>query len=116
MYNAYDPDMGISFEGFLRSCLEKKFKSELTRRHRDKRLADRFAVSLDAVGDDGEEHSLMDCIASDFDTFEETVRESDGGQYHDKGKPKGKKPPPCRRQVVRCHRKFYKDPEDRDII
>ena len=31
-YNAYDPDMGTSFDGFLRSCLENKFKSELTRR------------------------------------------------------------------------------------
>lgn len=37
-YNAYDSDMGVSFEGFLRSCLEKKFKTELTHRHRQKRI------------------------------------------------------------------------------
>lgn len=83
-YNAYDPDMGVGFEGFLRSCLEKKFKSELTRRHRQKRIIDRFAVSLDAVDDDGEDCCLLDFIPSASDTFEEAVRETDGGEYRDK--------------------------------
>lgn len=83
-YNAYNPDMGVGFDGFLRSCLEKKFKSELTRRHRQKRIIDRFAVSLDAVGDDGEECSLMDFIPSDSDTFEEAVKGTDGGGYRDR--------------------------------
>ena len=83
-YNAYDPDMGTSFDGFLRSCLENKFKSELTRRHRQKRIIDRFTVSLDAVNEDGEDCCLLDFIPSDFDTFEEAVGETDGGQYHDR--------------------------------
>ena len=83
-YNAYNPDMGISFDGFLRSCLEKKFKSELTRRHRQKRIIDRFAVSLDAVDGDGDDCCLLDFIPSDFDTFEEAVKKADGGQYRDK--------------------------------
>lgn len=82
-YNAYNPDMGVSFDGFLRSCLENKFKSELTRRHRNKRIIDRFTVSLDAVNEDGEDCCLLDFIPSDFDTFEEAVKE-DGGQYHDR--------------------------------
>ena len=53
-YNAYDPKMGISFDGFLRSCLQKKFKSELTHRHRQKRVLNQLAVSLDATGDGGD--------------------------------------------------------------
>ena len=83
-YNAYNPDMGISFDGFLRSCLQKKFKTELTRRHRQKRIIDRFAVSLDAVDDEGEDCCLLDFIPSESDTFEEAVRETDGGEYRDK--------------------------------
>ena len=83
-YNAYNPDMGISFDGFLRSCLQKKFKTELTRRHRQKRIIDRFAVSLDAVDGDGDDCCLLDFIPSDFDTFEEAVKETDGGGHRDK--------------------------------
>lgn len=83
-YNAYNPDMGISFDGFLRSCLENRFKSELTRRHRQKRIIDRFTVPLDAVNEDGEDCCLLDFIPSDFDTFEEAVKETDGVQYHDR--------------------------------
>ena len=33
-YQSYNSEMGISFENFLYSCLQKKFKSELTRRYR----------------------------------------------------------------------------------
>lgn len=83
-YNAYNPDMGVSFDGFLRSCLQKKFKTELTHRHRDKRIANQFAVSLDAANEDGEECSLLDFVPSDFDTFEEAVKEQQNGQYSDK--------------------------------
>lgn len=83
-YNAYNPDTGISFEGFLRSCLQKKFKTELTHRHRQKRILNQFAVSLDAAGDSEEECSLLDFIPSDFDTFEEAVKRQGCGQYQDK--------------------------------
>lgn len=83
-YNAYDPDTGISFDGFLRSCLQKKFKSELTYRHRQKRILNQFAVSLDAVGDGEEECSLLDFISSDFDTFEEAIKRQGRGEYQDK--------------------------------
>lgn len=82
-YNAYNPNMGVGFDGFLRSCLENRFKSELTRRHRNKRIIDRFTVPLDAVNEDGEDCCLLDFIPSDFDTFEEAVKE-DGGQYRDR--------------------------------
>lgn len=83
-YNAYDSNMGVSFDGFLRSCLQKKFKTELTHRHRQKRILNQFAVSLDAVNDGEEECSLLDFIPSDFDTFEETSRTQKNGQYQDK--------------------------------
>ena len=48
-YNSYDPDKDVSFEGFLYSCLEKKFKSELTNRHRHKRIINQFTVSLEYI-------------------------------------------------------------------
>lgn len=83
-YNAYDPDNGVSFDGFLNTCLQKKFKTELTSRHRQKRILNQFAVSLDAVNDNEEECNLLDFIASDFDTFEEVAKRQENGQYQDK--------------------------------
>lgn len=83
-YNAYDPDTGISFDGFLRSCLQKKFKSELTHRHRQKRVLNQLAVSLDAASDGEDECSLLEFIPSDFDTFEEVTKRNDDQKYQDK--------------------------------
>ncbi len=83
-YNAYDPDTGISFDGFLRSCLQKKFKSELTHRHRQKRVLNQLAVSLDAAGDGEDECSLLEFLASDFDTFEEVTKRNEDQKYQDK--------------------------------
>lgn len=83
-YNAYDPGTGINFDGFLRSCLQKKFKSELTHRHRQKRVLNQLAVSLDAVGDGEDECSLLEFIPSDFDTFEEVTKRNDDQRYQGK--------------------------------
>lgn len=83
-YNAYKPELGISFDAFLRSCLEKKFKSELTNRHRHKRVISQFTTSFDVVRDGGEECSLLELIPSDFDTFEEATRGQENSQYRDK--------------------------------
>ena len=77
-------DYEQSFDGFLYSCLSNKIMSEITKRNREKRKADRMAVSLDAVNESGEECCLLDFIASDFDTFEEAVRNQDKEQYQDK--------------------------------
>lgn len=82
-YNSYDPDMGISFDGFLKSCLQKKFKTELTHRHRQKRILNQYAVSLDAINDGEEECSLLNLVPSDFDTFEEAIRLDEDEQYRD---------------------------------
>lgn len=83
-YNAYDPDNGVSFDGFLYTCLQKKFKTELTSRHRYKRILNQFAISLDIVNDNEEECSLLNLIPSDFDTFEEVNKRQEYGRYHDK--------------------------------
>lgn len=83
-YNAYDPDAGISFDGFLRSCLQKKFKSELTHRHRQKRVLNQLAVSLDAAGDGEDECNLLNLIPADFDTFEEVIKRNETQAVSDK--------------------------------
>ena len=77
-------DYEQSFDGFLYSCLSNKIMSEITKRNREKRKADRMAVSLDAVNGEKEECSLLDFIPSDFDTFEEVVKNQDKEQYQDK--------------------------------
>ncbi len=82
-YNSYNPDMGIKFEGFLRTCLKRKFKTELTHRHRQKRILNKFAISLDA-NENEEECSLLDIIPSDFDTFEEAINRQEKEQFQDK--------------------------------
>ena len=73
-----------SFDGFLYSCLTNKIKTEMTRRNREKRKADRMCTSLDAAIDNDEECSLLDFLASDFDTFEEVIKTQECGQYQDK--------------------------------
>lgn len=56
-----------SFDGFLYACLSNKIKSEITRRNREKRKADRMSVSIDApIGsDDG--CTIGDMMADGFD-------------------------------------------------
>lgn len=83
-YNTYNPDMGVCFDGFLHTCLQKKFKSELTRRHRHKRALNQLATSLDAVNEDEDKGSLMEFVPSDFDTFEEVLKRQEKEQYQDK--------------------------------
>lgn len=73
-----------SFDGFLHSCLSNKIMSEITRRNREKRKADRMAVSFDVTRENEEECSLLDIIPSDFDTFEEVAKRQGRGQYQDK--------------------------------
>ena len=73
-----------SFDGFLYSCLSNKIMTEITRRNREKRRADRLSISLDSVNQEEEVCSLLDFIASDFDTFEEAAKTQENGQYQDK--------------------------------
>ena len=73
-----------SFDGFLYSCLSNKIMTEITKRNREKRKADRIATSLDAVNGDDEQCSLLDFIPSDFSTFDEVMKRQESGQYQDK--------------------------------
>ena len=77
--NRYDCEQ--SFDGFLYSCLSNKIMSEITKRNREKRKADRMSISLEATNDKGEDYSILDCIASDFDTFEEASKCQKNGEY-----------------------------------
>ncbi|NDO52093.1 sigma-70 family RNA polymerase sigma factor [Lachnospiraceae bacterium MD335] len=77
-------DYEQSFDGFLYSCLSNKIMSEITKRNREKRKADRMSISLEATNDKGEDYSLLDCLASDFDTFEEASKRQENGQYQDR--------------------------------
>ena len=77
-------DCEQSFDGFLYSCLSNKIMSEITRRNREKRKADRMSISVNAINDKGEDYCLLDCIPSDFDTFEEASKCQENGQYQDK--------------------------------
>ena len=78
----YDPEQ--SFDGFLYSCLLNKIKTEITKRNREKRKADRMSISLDMANSDHDECNLLDFIPSDFDTFEEVVMRQGNEQYQDK--------------------------------
>lgn len=62
-------DCEQSFDGFLYSCLSNKIMSEITKRNCEKRKADRMSISLEVTNDKGEDYSLLDCLASDFDAL-----------------------------------------------
>ena len=40
-----------------------------------------MSISLEATNDKGEDYSILDCIPSDFDTFEEASKCQEHGQY-----------------------------------
>lgn len=56
-----------SFDGFLYSCLSNKIMSEITKRNREKRKADRMSISIDTPVGDDKNLTLGDTIADDFD-------------------------------------------------
>lgn len=63
------------FNGFLYSCLTNKFKTEMTRRNRQKRQADKMALSWETpVGDEGSS-TLNDMIASNINIEKEILGE-----------------------------------------
>lgn len=68
-------DNGQPFEGFLYSCLYNKIKSEMTKRNRIKRKADRMSVSIDAPINDKEDYTVGDTLADSFDIEKELIGE-----------------------------------------
>ncbi|WP_215700531.1 sigma-70 family RNA polymerase sigma factor [Clostridium sp. MCC353] len=70
-------DKKQSFDGFLYSCLSNKIKTEITKRNREKRRADRNSVSMDEPVGEYEETTIGELIASDFDLEKELLEKSD---------------------------------------
>ena len=83
MYAVRDYEPSKSFDGFLYSCLYKKFCSEMTRRHREKRKADRMSISIDTPVGEDKSLTLGDTIADGFDV-EKKVLEDDEEEYSSK--------------------------------
>ncbi len=79
MYAVRDYDSSKSFDAFLYSCLYKKFCTEMTRRHREKRKADRMSVSIDAPIGDDENSTIGDMIADGFSIEKEIFEKNDEG-------------------------------------
>ena len=72
-----------SFDGFLYSCLSNKIMSEITRRNREKRKADRMSISIDTPVGEDKSLTLGDTIADDFDV-EKEVLEGNKEEYSSK--------------------------------
>lgn len=69
----YDSEQ--SFDGFLYSCLSNKIMSEMTKRNREKRKADRMSISIDTPVGEDKNLTLGDTIADDFDVEREVLGE-----------------------------------------
>lgn len=73
-------DNSQSFDGFLYSCLSNKIKTEMTRRNREKRKADRMSISIDTpIGDD--ENSTIGDMIADSSTIEKEIFEDNEEGY-----------------------------------
>lgn len=71
----YDSEQ--SFDGFLYSCLSNKIMSEMTKRNREKRKADRMSISIDTPVGEDKNLTLGDTIADDFDVEKEILEEDE---------------------------------------
>ena len=72
-------DDSLSFDGFLYSCLLNKIKSEMTKRNREKRKADRMSISLDTPINDDENSTIADILVGNFDLEREIFKEGEEG-------------------------------------
>lgn len=69
-----------SFDAFLYSCLLNRIKTEMTRRNREKRRADRMSISIDTpIGDD--ENSTIGDMIADNCTIEKVIFEENEEGY-----------------------------------
>lgn len=72
-------DYTQSFDGFLYSCLLNKIKTEITRRNREKRKADRMSISIDTPVGDEENSTIGDMIADKFTIEKQLFEENEEG-------------------------------------
>ena len=76
-------DGSQSFDGFLYFCLSNKIKTEITRRNREKRKADRMSISIDTPIGDDENTTIGDMIADDI-TVERVIFDKNEEGYSKK--------------------------------
>lgn len=74
--NRYDNSQ--PFDVFLYSCLSNRIKTEMTERNREKRRADRYAISIDTPVDDGES-TIGDLIPDNCSVEKEIFEEKEEG-------------------------------------
>ncbi len=72
-------DSAQSFDGFLYVCLFNRIKTEMTRRNREKRKADRMTVSIDAPIGDDENSTLRDVIPDSYEFENEIIKKEEEG-------------------------------------
>ena len=68
-------DESQPFDGFLYSCLSNRIMSEITKRNREKRRADRMSISLDMPIGDEDSLTIGDILADNFDMEKEIFGE-----------------------------------------
>lgn len=89
------------FNGFLYSCLINKFKTEMTRRGRQKRQADKNAISIDTpISDKDENFTIGDTIASDKTIESELFEEENKEEWRPEVKEYLEKLSPLQRQIA----------------
>lgn len=71
----YDEEKSETFESFLKGCLARKFKTEMTRRNRQKQIPIGELVYLDAAVNEG--LALGEKTASNFEIDNELLEKSD---------------------------------------
>lgn len=62
----FDESQNDCFEAFLKDCIYRKFKTEMTRRNRDRRVPAKHIDSMDKPLSDGSEITFGETIKSNF--------------------------------------------------
>ena len=88
------------FDGFLYSCLMNKFKTEMTRRCRQKRQADRTALSLDEKVGNGEDDMTVSDTVADKKTIESEIFKEEKEEWRKEVKEYLKRLSPLQRQIA----------------
>ena len=89
------------FNGFLYSCLMNKFKTEMTRRNRQKRQGDNNSISIDMpIGDEDGNFTIGDTLASDKTIESELFEEENKEEWRIEVKEYLLKLSPLQRQIA----------------
>lgn len=103
------------FDAFLYSCLLNKIKTEITRRNREKRKADRMSISIDTPIGDDENSTVGDMIAGDFSIEKELFDKNKDG-YSNKTMQYLSRLSPVQKEVLRLSMAGYLPNEIREEL